>query len=197
MSGTIPRYVRVVGGVLLLVVVVLASVAVHLQWVRTAERAYAGAGPYAGSAADSQDDVDDAKAGERAKAAVEKRYRAEGRRTGATTLRIVPGSGTRADQWHATAKHRLVLDPDDPMTGDLRRGAEDPADWLPLELGITTGYEECATSALDAYKATEPFKQDGPKKPAYAYARADTGWFTSFDQCGAPTGGRPPTSSSP
>lgn len=170
---------------------VLASVAVHLQWVRTAERAFAGAGPYEGSAADSQDIVDDAKAGERAKAAVEKRYRAEGsaRRTGATTLRIVQGSGTRADQWHAAAKHRLVLDPDDPMTGDLRRGAEDPADWLPVELGITTGDDECATSALGAYKAAEPFEQDGPKKPAYAYARADMWWFTNFDQCGTPTGG--------
>jgi hypothetical protein len=177
-AGVIRRYGRVVAGVLLLLGVLLALVATHVEWVRTAERVYASsvAGAESASELAPEDEAD-------AQAKLARWYRENkpSSRTGRTTLRIRPAPGLETARWEVTAKHKLALAPEDPMVEDFRRDQEDLDQWLPLELFV--GGDGCPADDFDTDADDDRLEQAGQSATVYALEVSKETWAGSGVDC--------------
>ncbi|MEU6554594.1 hypothetical protein ABZ915_30615 [Streptomyces sp. NPDC046915] len=175
---------RVAGGLLLAVLTVSAAVGVHVQWVRTAEHTYAD------RVVDPEADAGTSSRDRQARAAAEKTYRAKGRptRTGTTVISVAPVPHSGGSAWRLTARSRIALRPGDPMIDDLRRDDQNPADWLPFELSVKSGSDDCEADYPLPHPAREWLRQDGPRTTVYASVTATARWAWSPTACSGPGG---------
>ncbi|MEU5316973.1 hypothetical protein AB0G67_09635 [Streptomyces sp. NPDC021056] len=170
MAGAVKWYGRFAGAGLLLLVALAVGVS-HVGWLRAADGMRAEPTRTA-PPSESPNGTDDEE--ERARAAVEERYRAEGHppRVGRTTLRVAPDDNV----WTATADHEVSLRPSDSMIADLRTGTQTLEDWLPFELRLGTGAKDCLGTALDGYTDDSRLAQRSPTSQAQASLREWASW---------------------
>ncbi|NUS15620.1 MAG: hypothetical protein HOY69_30215 [Streptomyces sp.] len=135
-----------------------------MGWVRAADRLLATARDGADTGSSETNLYD----------AADKRYRAKEHppRTGSTELRVFPEKG----QWKAEAKHELVLQPKDPMLGDLRTGDGMLSTWLPFMTYLDGTSGPCQTLALTGDVPEGPLAQKTPTSTAAAFYTESATW---------------------
>ncbi|NNN35030.1 hypothetical protein HLK59_32640 [Streptomyces sp. S3(2020)] len=148
----------------------------HVGWLRAADGMRAEPTP---PATGSQDPTGADNEEERARAATEKRYRAEGRppRAGTTVLRIAPDDNV----WRATADHEVSLRPSDSMIADLRTGTQTLQGWLPFQLRLGAGTKDCEGTVFNGISDDGRLAQRSPSSQVQASFEEWASWVENDD----------------